>query len=69
MEKLCRYVAIPCVLVRMLLVSTVFGGLRFYAGDGLLWSLGFALASLVLMQIGYFAVVIIMVARQRRGRD
>jgi len=53
----------------MLLLSFMIGVVSWYNGDGWWWATGLGLASLLLMQIGYFAVVIIMVSNQRKSRN
>lgn len=69
MDELCRYVRVPCVLLRMLVVSLAVGAVSYYNGDGIWRAVGFGLASLLLIQLGYFAVVIIIIASQKRRRD
>lgn len=53
----------------MLVVSCLIGVASWYNGDGLWWSLGFGLASLMLMQIGYFVIVVFIIVNQSKRRD
>ncbi len=69
MVNFCGYIRVPCTLLRMLLLSFMIGVVSWYNGDGWGWATGLGFASLVLMQIGYFAVVIIMVSNQRKNRN
>lgn len=69
MDSLCRHIRIPCTLLRMLVVALIVSLTSWFGGDGLWWSIGFGLASLMLMQIGYFAVVLFIIANQSKRRD
>ena len=67
MDPLCRYIRVPCTLLRILLISTLVIVASFYSGNSLWLSLGYGLACLLLMQMGYFvALVILVVVRSKR---
>ncbi|AYD00200.1 hypothetical protein [Neorhizobium sp. NCHU2750] len=67
MEKLPRYLHVPCGFSRMLLMSALISVASLVTGNGLWWSLGFGFASLVLMQIGYFGALLLVVRRENQS--
>lgn len=69
MDNLFRHLQLPCGFLRMLLISGLITCASLVAGDGAWWAMSFGLASLVLMQVGYFgAVVALSVAEKNRRR-
>ncbi len=69
MESLFRHLQLPCGFLRMLVFSALVTCASLIAGDGLWWAMGFGVASLVLMQVGYFgAVLALSVAEKNRRR-
>lgn len=69
MEPLCRYIRVPCTLLRILLASALVVAASVYSGNGSMSSLVFGLATLLLLQVGYFVLVIALIAWQRNKRD
>jgi hypothetical protein len=69
MEKLPRYLHVPCGFSRMLLLSALIAGAGLYDDYGLWWSLSFGIASLLLMQVGYFGAVLVMLGKENRQHD
>jgi hypothetical protein len=69
MDRLCRYIRIPCTLLRMLLVSSLIVAVSWYNREGFWPGLGYGLASLILMQIGYIAFVIFLAASRSKRSD
>lgn len=57
---------ILCTLLRMLITSFAVGVAGFYNGDSPRWAMACGLASLVLMQLGYFAVVLVQASSSKR---
>jgi uncharacterized membrane protein YiaA len=53
----------------MLLMAGLITATSLYSGNGLWWSVGFGAASLLLMQIGYFAAVLVMTQKERKRRQ
>lgn len=69
MEPLCRYIRVPCTLLRVLLAALLVVAASFYSGNGAVRSLIFGLATLVLLQVGHFLLVIALIVWQRDKRD
>ena len=69
MENLFRHLQLPCGFLKMLLMSAVVTCASLISGNGLWWAIGFGVASLALMQVGYFgAVIALSVAEKNRRR-
>ncbi|WP_312402526.1 hypothetical protein [Rhizobium sp.] len=69
MEKLFRHLQLPCGFLKMLLASAFVACASLISGDGAWWAVGFGIASLVFMQVGYFgAVVALSFAEKSRRR-
>ncbi|TNM65667.1 hypothetical protein [Aliirhizobium smilacinae] len=69
MENISRHLQLPCGFLRMLLMSALITCASLVVGDGAWWAMSFGLASLILMQVGYFgAVVALSVAEKNRRR-
>lgn len=69
MEKFFRHLQLPCGFLRMLLMSALVTCASLVAGHGAMWAMGFGVASLVLMQVGYLgAVLALSVAEKNRRR-
>ncbi len=69
MESIFRHLRLPCGFLKMLLISALVACASLIAGDGAWWAIGFGVASLVLMQVGYFgAILALSVAEKNRRR-
>lgn len=68
MEKLFRHMQLPCGFLRMLLMSAIVTCASLLAGNGVWWALGFGVASLALMQVGYFGAVLALSVAEKKRR-
>lgn len=68
MEKIFRHLQLPCGFLKMLLMSALVTCASFIAGDGAIWALSFGVASLVLMQVGYFGAILALAAAEKNRR-
>lgn len=69
MERLCPSLLIPCAFLRMLLMAILMGTASAFSGYSVGWSLAFGVGSLLLMQVGYFGALLILLSKQRNGRE
>ncbi len=68
MESLFRHLRLPCGFLKMMLMSAIVTCVSLVAGDGVWWAIGIGVASLVLMQVGYFGAILALAAAEKNRR-
>lgn len=69
MQDICRRLHVPCVFLRMFLMTLIVAGAALYSGYTVLTTIAVVAVSLILMQLVYFAIVLLAVWSEARTRD